>query len=119
MKDKRDKKIVNAITTNSLEYKGVTYKSLTTRTMLLLEKFDSPFFHGGAQLKGLLDFLYISSHDPKEVERIKPEDFDSVIYDFADTLTPEDLKNLGELAENLNKDSGSTIVDAIQDEKKQ
>jgi hypothetical protein len=118
MKKTREEKITESISTDGFTYKGVHYKSMTTRTLLLLEKYKSPFYYGGDQLKGLMDFLYIVSHDPKEVSKIPFEKWDEVIFDFADTLTAEDLKNLGEYAQNTNDVNSSTIVEVREEAKK-
>lgn len=116
----RDEKILNAVTTEGFTYKGVTYKALTPRGLLLLEKHKSPFYIGGDPLKGLFDYLYICSQDPKEVTKIPVDKWDEVIYDFADTFSQDDLTELGNLTQEFNDLQSSTIVEVkSHGEKKQ
>src|SRR6188474_2003162 len=116
----RDEKVVSAITDGGLEYKGRTYQPLTTRTLLLLEKFKSPFYLGGDQLRGLMDYLFIASHDPKVINKLSPEQWEDEILDFAEGFTADDLTALGEMVKTANQDSSSTIVEVREEsEKKQ
>lgn len=116
----RDEKIVNAVTTEGFTYKGVLYKALTPRGLLILEKHKSPFFSGGSALKGLFDYLYVCSQEPKAVQSISLDDWDDIIYDYADQFTQEDLAELGRLSKEFNEIQSSTIVEAKKvGEKKQ
>jgi len=111
----RDEKITHAVTTEGFEYKGVFYKTLSTRILMLLEKFKSPYYYGGDQLKGLMDYLYIASHDPKQVQRISFEEFDDIIFEFSDSLTAEDLANLGKIVQGISDESSSTVIEVKED----
>lgn len=108
----RDEKVLNAVSTEGFTYKGITYKALTPRGLLLLEKHKSPFYVGGEALKGLFDYLYVCSQDPKKLVKISKEDWDDVIYEFADTFSQEDLTELGRLTQEFNELQASTIVEA-------
>lgn len=112
MKD-RDKKLVSGFLSQGFEFNGVTYKPLTARTLLLLEKANSPFFHGGGtQLKGLLDFLFVSSNDSKTVlNAINSESWEETIMDFADSFTSEDLTNLGNMVNESNENVSAALVE--------
>lgn len=108
----RDEKIVNAVTSEGFTYKGVLYKALTPRGLLLLEKHKSPFYTGGNALKGLFDYLYVCSQDPKKIQAISTDDWDDVIYDYADQFNQYDLSELGRLSQEFNDLQSSTIIEA-------
>jgi hypothetical protein len=114
----RDEKVTNAITNEGFEYKGLFYKSLSTRMLLLLEKFKSPFYFGGDPMKGLMDFLYIAQGDQKAIQRMTPSEFEDAVFDFSDDLTPDDLNGLKVLADNMNTESSSTVVEIKEDNSK-
>lgn len=107
----RDEKIINAVSTEGFTYKGVMYKALTPRGLLILEKHKSPFYSGGNALKGLFDYLYVCSQDPKKVQSITLEDWDDTIYEYADSFTQDDLAELGRLSQEFNDLQASTIVE--------
>lgn len=117
----REEKIVDTITTEGFEFKGRKFKTLTTRTLLILEKFKSPYYKGGDDaLKGLMDLLFVCGTDPRLVQNLTQEEFDNAVFDFADEFNQDDMNKLTELISNLNKDSQSTVVE-VRDtsEKKQ
>ena len=118
MKDNREQQIVEAISEDGFTYKGVLYKSMTPRMLLLLEKFNSPFYYGGSQLRGLMDFLYIASNDPKEIARIPITEFEERVFEYSDTFTSEDLGNLGKLASEWNERNAATMVEVRDTTKK-
>jgi hypothetical protein len=112
MRNKRDSKIVNGFLNEGFEFKGVHYKPLSARTLLLLEKAKSPFYFGGDQLRGLLDWLFISSNESSVIlNAIRDDEYDSLIMDFAETFSTEDIETLGELMNESNEDAASAIVD--------
>lgn len=111
----RDEKITEAVTTDGFQYKDRFYKSLSTRMLMLLEKFKSPYYFGGDQLKGLMDYLYIASSDAKTLQRLPVEEFNDAVYDYADTLTSEDLSELGKLAQKFNDNASATVVEVRED----
>lgn len=116
-KETRDEKLIRGYLNNGFTFKGVHYKPLSARTLLLLERVQSPFYHGGNNLKGLIDFLYISSHDSADVLKLINDDtFEAVIYDFADTFSPEDLNDLGEIVSKQNEDIGAAMVEVRNDD---
>jgi hypothetical protein len=108
----RDKRIVNGFLAAGFDFKGISYRPLTARTLLLLEKAGSPFYFGGDQLRGLLDLLFISSHDSREIlAAINGEAFDEVILDYAETFSPDDLNELGQLVDRSNADAAAAVVE--------
>lgn len=111
----RDQKITDAITNDGFTYNDTFYRALSTRMLLLLEKFKSPFYTGGDQMRGLMDFLYIASGDLREIQRMTPSEFEDAVFEFADTLTTEDLNNLGKLSRSSNDDSASTVIQVKED----
>ena len=121
MNKQREEKVVNAIITDGFVYKGIKYKTLTTRMLLLMEKFKSPFYTGGDQLKGLMDYLYISSQDLKKIQTMTDEEFQDAVFDFADNFTALDLKELGEQVDKYSETASATLVEVREtgDEKKQ
>lgn len=107
----RDEKVLNAVSTEGFTYKGVMYRALTPRGLLLLEKHKSPFYVGGDVLKGLFDYLYVCSQDPKELVKIPTDKWDEIIFEFADNFNQEDLNELGRLTQEFNDLQSATIVE--------
>lgn len=115
----REEKITEAIVQDGFEYKGKFYKSLSTRMLLLFERFKSPQYYGGDQLRGLLDYLFVSSYsDSKLLQRITIDEFDDLVYEYADSITSEDLTELGKLFTKFNENAQSTVVDVREDSDK-
>ena len=112
MKD-RDKHLVSGFLSQGFEFKGITYKPLTARTLLLLEKAQSPFFHGGGnQLQGLLDFLYVSSNDSKTVlNAINSDSWEEILMEYADNFTSQDLTDLGNMVNEQNENVSAALVE--------
>jgi len=112
----RDSKIVSGFLTQGFSFNGVHYKPISARTLLLLEKVSSPFYFGGNQLQGLIDFLYVSSHDSKEIlSLINSGDWESSILDYAETFTSSDLEALGKLVDASNEDASAAIVEVREE----
>jgi hypothetical protein len=111
----REEKITEAIVQDGFQYKDRFYKSLSTRMLMLLEKFKSPYYFGGDQLKGLMDYLFIASSEPKTLQRLPIDEFDDLVYEYADSLVAEDLAKLGELAKAFNDNASSTVVEVRED----
>ena len=107
----REEKITEAVTNDGFIFKGVHYKPVTTRMLMLLEKFKSPYYVGGDQLKGLMDLLFICTSDLRAIQRYTSEEFDDAVYEFADGFTAEDLAALGEITKEKEKIDTSTIVE--------
>ena len=107
----REEKITEAVTNDGFIFKGVHYKPVTTRMLMLLEKFKSPYYVGGDQLKGLMDLLFICTSDLKAIQRYTSEEFDDAVYEFADRFTAEDLAALGQITKEREKVDTATIVE--------
>lgn len=120
MNKKREEKIVDSISTEGFEYKNIRYKTLTTRMLLLMEKFKSPFYTGGDQLKGLMDYLYLGSGDLKKIQSMSKEEFDDAVYEFSDKFTALDLEELGRQVNSFVDNASATLVEVREgsDEKK-
>jgi hypothetical protein len=100
---------------DGFSFKGVTYRPLTARTLLLLERAKSPFFTGeDAGARGLLDFLFVSSRDSAAVLPLLRESdaWDLAVLDFADQFTAADLEELGRLVAEGNEHVAASIVEA-------
>jgi len=69
-------------------------------------------------MKGLMDFLYIAQGDQKAIQRMTPSEFEDAVFDFSDDLTPDDLNGLKVLADNMNTESSSTVVEIKEDNSK-
>ena len=112
MKQDRNTKLVSGFLANGFDFKNTHYNPITARTLILLEKCKSPYYFGGDQLKGLLDVLYISSHDSKSIlSSINNEEWEELIIDFADQFTPSDLEALGNLINTANEDASAAVVE--------
>ena len=107
----REEKITDAVTNEGFYFKDVHYKPVTTRMLMLLEKFKSPYYVGGDQLKGLMDLLFICTSDLKLIQRYNSEEFDDAVYEFADNFTAEDLEALGKITKEKEKIDTATIVE--------
>lgn len=121
MKDRQELRS-GAFLQAEFEFKGLTVKPITARTLLLLEKMKSPFYFGGEQLKGLIDVIYVCSRPASDVLRqINNNTIEEAIYDFADTFSAEDLNALNEIVTNTNNEVAATVVELVEgnsDEKK-
>jgi len=107
----REEKITDAVTNEGFHFKDIHYKPVTTRMLMLLEKFKSPYYVGGDQLKGLMDLLFICTSDLKLIQRYNSEEFDDAVYEFADNFTAEDLAALGKITKENEKIDTATIVE--------
>jgi hypothetical protein len=110
MKD-RDTKIVNGILSEGFEFKGVHYRPISARSLLFLEKVKSPYYLGGDQLRGLLDFLFISSKETKDILKACNTDWDEAIMEFAEQFSMDDLAELGKIVDNENDEAASAVVE--------
>jgi hypothetical protein len=110
MKD-RDTKIVNGILTEGFEFKGVHYRPISARSLLFLEKVKSPYYFGGDQLRGLLDFLFISSKETKDILKAFNDDWDEAIMNFAEEFTMDDPTKLGNIVNEQGDDAASAVVE--------
>jgi len=111
MNKKREKKITSAIADNGFTFKDRHYKPISTRSLLILEQFESPFFEGTFPVKSLLDMLYISTHDAKECALMTKEQWNEAVSEFGDEFTPHDLELIGEIVRGENEKVASTVVD--------
>jgi len=109
----REQKLVSGFLSNGFEFKGVNYRPLTARTLLLLEKAQSPFYHGGGtQLQGLLDFLFVSSNDSKKVlNAINSDSWEETLMEYAEGFTSQDLKDLGDMVNEQNETVSAALVE--------
>jgi hypothetical protein len=107
----RDEKIVNGILSNGFEFKGVHYRPISARSLLFLEKVKSPYYVGGDQLRGLLDFLFISSKESKDILKAINTDWDEAIMEFADEFSMEDLTELSKIVGDQGDDAASAVVE--------
>jgi hypothetical protein len=110
MKD-RDTKIVNGILTEGFEFKGIHYRPISARSLILLEKVKSPYYLGGDQVRGLLDFLFISSKETKDILKAFNDDWDVAIMDFAEEFTMEDLSELSKIVNDQGDDAAAAVVE--------
>lgn len=111
MSNKRDNQRVNGILSNGFEFKGITFKPMSARILLQLEKAKSPFYHGGDHLRGLLDFLFIASNESREVlKALNGDTWEETIMDFADQFTADDLQELTAIVEEQNQDASAAVV---------
>lgn len=111
MSTKRNTQRIAGILSEGFEFKGMNFKPMSARILLLLEKAKSPFYHGGDQLRGLLDVLFISSHESRAVlKALNESTWDETIMDFADQFSAEDLQDLAEIVEEQNDQASSAVV---------
>lgn len=117
----RDEQIVNGILSAGFEFKGVAYRPISARSLLFLQRVKSPYYVGGDQLRGLLDFLFISSKETKDILKACNTDWDEAIMDFAEQFTMDDLAELGNIVNEQNDNAASAVVevrDKATDKKK-
>jgi hypothetical protein len=109
---KRENQIISGILNDGFEFKGIKFKPMSARILLLLEKVKSPFYVGGDQLRGLLDFLFIASKESRDVlKAINEGTWDETIMEYADSFTADDLQDLAELVEAQSEDASAAVVD--------
>lgn len=114
MKDRKEK-IVSGFLDSGFSHKGIDYKPITARTLLLLERCQSPYYFGGNQLRGLLDVLYIGSHDSKTVLAAMNDSWEETILEYAENFTTEDLTSLGSIVNIANENCSASVVEARDD----
>lgn len=107
----RDEQILNGILSDGFEFKGVKYRPISARSLLFLEKVKSPYYIGGDQLRGLLDFLFISSKETKDILKACNTDWDEAIMEFAEQFSMEDLKELGEIVNAQGDDAAAAVIE--------
>jgi hypothetical protein len=107
----RDEQIVNGILSNGFEFKGEKYRPISARSLLFLERVKSPYYVGGDQLRGLLDFLFISSKESREILKAINTDWDEAIMEFADGFSMEDLTELSKIVGEQGDDAASAVVE--------
>jgi hypothetical protein len=78
---------------------------------LFLERVKSPYYVGGDQLRGLLDFLFISSKESREILKAINTDWDEAIMEFADGFSMEDLTELSKIVGEQGDDAASAVVE--------
>ena len=111
MKD-RDTQIVNGILSEGFQFKGVHYRPISARSLLFLERVKSPYYVGGDQLRGLLDFLFISSKETKDILKAINTDWDEAIMEFAEGFSMDDLNELSKIVEEENDNAAAAVVEA-------
>lgn len=119
MKETRDKKITRGFLATGFSFNGMDFKPITGRSLAMLEMAGSPYFFGGGAMKALIDVLYVSHEDHREVMKvIKDGSFDEVTLDFAEKFTVEDLGELEAIVTANNEDAAAAIVEVREDSKK-
>lgn len=116
MNENRKQKIVRGFNNDGFEFKGVKYKPLSLRTLALLEDVKSPFITGGGQIRALLDFMFISSHETKDIiQIIESNTWIENVLTYGEQFTQEDLDEMGKLVASQTETAGAAIVE-VRDE---
>lgn len=103
------------------EFKGRRYKALTAQTLIILESVKSPFYTGEDKgVKGLLDFLFVSSREAREVLALTKDldAFNLAVLDFASDFSAADLDELGKIVAEQNAAVAAVVVEPVDDSKK-
>jgi len=112
MNKKRDTQLGNSFLQTGFTFKGIDYKPLSARLLLLLSQAKSPFYFGGDVLRGIIDFLYIASHDSKETFKIINDNkWDETIFEYSENITTDDLNELSELVSKSTDNSSAALVE--------
>lgn len=113
--DTRETKQVRGFLDDGFTFKDIYFKPMTIRTLLILERVGSPFYLGGDQLRGLIDYLYISSTDSKEImNAITTDNFELAVMDFAEQFSSSDMDELNKIVAENSKDISSTLIEIIE-----
>lgn len=116
---KRKQNIIESFNDTGFEYKGVHYKPMSLRTLQLLERIDSPFFNGEDQgIRGVMDFLYISSKETKDILKIGKDEWEAMIIDYAENFTLNDLQELTKIVNDKIAQSSDAIVEVRDNDEK-
>jgi hypothetical protein len=111
----RDNQLVAGFLSDGFTFKGTHYKPLTAQTLLILEKVKSPFFTGeDLGVRGLLDFLFVSSRSAADVLSLTrdADAWELAVLEFAAGLTSQDLEALGHLVAESNENVAAAVVEA-------
>ncbi len=112
----REEKQVRGFLNEGFTYKDTYFRPMTTRTLLILENVKSPYFSGGDQIRGMMEFLFISSTDSKEIIKLIREDnFDAAVLDFSEQYEVSDVEHLANLMQTNNEDASSALVEIIEE----
>jgi len=114
----RDVSLVAGFLSDGFSFKGTHYKPLTAQTLLILERVKSPFFTGeDLGVRGLLDFLFVSSHSASDVlPLLKDADaWELAILEFAAAFSAQDLEELGHLVAESNEQVAAAVVEAREE----
>lgn len=115
----RDQKLNAGFLQDGFEFKQVHYKPLTAQTLIILERVASPFFTGADQgVRGLLDFLFVSSRPAREILPLTrdADSWDLAVLSFAEGFTASDLEALGTLVAESNENVSAAVVE-VREEK--
>lgn len=119
MKKDRNEQLINGFLANGFEFKGIKYKPIGARSLVLLEKCKSPYYYGGDRLRGILDVLYISSHESSDIlPRMNNDTWEETIIDYAEGFTTQDLSDIGDLLNKQSEDAAAAIVEIKDTNKK-
>ncbi len=116
MTETREEKQVRGFLNDGFTYKDTYFRPMTTRTLLLLERVKSPYYSGGDQIRGMMEFLFISSTDSKEIVKlITNDEFESAVLDFSEQYEVSDVEHLAKLIQSNSEDASSTLVEIIEE----
>lgn len=115
---KRKENIIESFDDGGFDFKGIHYKPMSLRTLRLLERVDSPFFNGESGISGIIDFLFISSHETKQVLSISKDEWEATMIDYSERFTLQDLEELTKIVNYKIEQSSDAIVEVREDGEK-
>lgn len=75
-------------------------KDITLGTLTFMTKKKCAIMSGGADIEAFIEFLYIHTHDLKELRKMTEEEYREKIDDFIDQIP---LSSLKEITEAVNE----------------
>ena len=110
-KDTLDTKQAKAFNNTGFTFKGVKYKGFNLALLSILGEIESTFFTT-QDLRGVLDYLFIASHDSDEVrDLIDNGTIKKAILKYGENFEFSDIKDIQELIKIESDKVESMMVD--------
>lgn len=116
MKDKNEKKQYESFNNSGFTFKGQKYKGFNLSLLSILGEIESSFFTD-QDLKGILDYLFVASHDSDEVrDLIDAGTIRKAILKYGESFSIGDVGELQKLIKEESDKVEAMMVDVRDDD---
>jgi hypothetical protein len=95
----------------AFEYNGHKFKPITGRMMMAMEELQSEF---KTELQAMFYYLYLTSESFQVDQLDDLTALKTLVYDFADQFTPDDINNLSELIAKQNELINGKLFEVVE-----